>query len=246
MNEINKVIQNHRSIRSYKDVDIDEEIINDILKSAQSMPSSINGQQISVIVIKNKETKKTIAKLAGNQKWIEECSVFMVFVMDFYKTNLGGEKNGTPQVIHESTEGSTVGVFDAGIAMGATIIAAESYGLGIVPIGGIRNNPEEMINLLSLPEFTFPIAGLALGYPEGESKKKPRLPFNTFKHEETYNKEILKEEIDKYDDLMKYYLKGIGREQEGNWSQLTSSIYKSVYFPKVYPTMIKQGFKNNK
>lgn len=53
--------------------------------------------------------------------------------MDFYKTHLAGEKTGKLQVIHESIEGTMAGTFDAGLAMGATIIAAESLGLGIVP-----------------------------------------------------------------------------------------------------------------
>ena len=48
------------------------------------------------------------------------------------------------------------------------------------------------------------------------------------------------------DETMAAYLKEIGREQEGNWSTYTSGIYKYVYFPKVYPTIIDQGFKNDK
>ena len=41
------------------------------------------------IRFKNKETKREIAKLAGNQTWIDDAPVFLVFVMDFYKTDLG-------------------------------------------------------------------------------------------------------------------------------------------------------------
>lgn len=43
------------------------------------------------------------------------------------------------QVIHESLEAMVVGAVDAGIILGNLITAAESLGLGIVPIGGIRN-----------------------------------------------------------------------------------------------------------
>lgn len=45
---------------------------------------------------------------------------------------------------------------------------------------------------------------------------------------------------------METYLRDIGREQEGNWSKLTSGLYKYVYYPEVYPTIKKQGFDNNK
>jgi FMN reductase [NAD(P)H] len=246
MNETIKIIQNHRSIRSFLDRDIDGEVIDEILKASQSMPTSINGQQTSVIVIKDKERKSKIAHLAGDQKWIDDAPVFIIFLIDFYKTRLAAEKNNINQVIHESVEGTLVGTFDSGLSMGAAIISAESLGLGIVPIGGIRNNPKELIELLELPDCTYPVAGLAIGYPKDNSHKKPRLPFNTFKHNEKYNTDGIKEAIDKYDVTMETYLKEIGREIEGNWSKYTANIYKSVYFPKVYPTMNEKGFYNNK
>lgn len=43
---------------------------------------------------------------------------------------------------------------DAGLSMQNVITAAESLGLGIVPIGGIRKSPDEIIDLLQLPEYT--------------------------------------------------------------------------------------------
>lgn len=246
MNETIKTIQNHRSIRSFLDKSIDDKIIDEILKSSQAMPTSINAQQISVIVIKDKETKAKIANLAGGQPWIEAAPVFLVFVIDFYKTNLAAEKNGLKQVIHESVEGTMAGTFDAGLAMGGAIISAESLGLGIVPIGGVRKNPSEIIKLLGLPEYTYPTVGLAIGYPKDNSRQKPRLPFNTFKHEETYKTDGLKESIDQYDKNMEVYLKEIGREVEGNWSKNTSNLYQYVYYPEVYPTMKQQKFNNDK
>ncbi len=218
MNETIKLIQNHRSIRTFLDKNITEETLDQILKSAQAMPNSINGQQTSVIVVRDKETKQKLAHLTGN-----------------------------PQIIHESIEGTLAGSFDAGIAMGGTVIAAESLGIGIVPIGGIRKNSEEVIELLELPKYTYPVAGLALGYPADNSKQKPRMPFETFKHNEKYNADILKPAIDKYDTEIEAYLKETGREsQEGNWSIFTSNIYKSVYYPKVFGAIKDQGFKNDK
>ena len=246
MNETIKLIKQHRSIRQYLDKDISEELVDEILKASQAMPNSINGQQTSIIGVRDKEKKKKLSEVTGNQVYVDKAPVFLVFVMDFYKTNIGAEKYGRKQVIHESVEGTAAGVFDAGIAMGAAIIAAESLGLSVVPIGGIRRNPEEVIELLELPEFTYPVCGLVLGYAENQSKQKPRLPFETFKHVDRYHKEVLKTKIDEYDEYMEKYLKEIGREQEGNWSDLTSSLYQTVYYPKVKDTMAQQGFKNDK
>ena len=246
MNEIVRTIQNHRSIRSFTEQAVDELMIDEIIKSAQAMPNSINGQQVSVIVIKDKQKLAQIAELAGGQPWVAYASVMLIFVMDYYKTHLAAQKNGIEQVIHESVEGTLVGAFDGGLAMGGAIIAAESMGLGIVPIGGIRKSPKEIIALLELPQMTYPLAGLAIGHPTDASYQKPRLPVSTFRHDETYKKEHLLSEINAYDDKMTAYYASINRPQSGNWSQNTSKVYKSVYFPKVYPTMKDQSFKNDK
>ncbi|MBC2855222.1 MAG: NADPH-dependent oxidoreductase [Cetobacterium sp.] len=246
MNEVINVLENHRSIRSYLEKDIPKDIILEILTSAQDAPNSINGQQTSVIVIRDKDTKRKLAELAGGQPWIEKAPVFLIFVMDFYKTEVAVKKAGKVQIIEESAEGLLAGAVDAGILLGTTVAAAESLGLGTVCIGGIRNSPEEIIKLLNLPKKTFPLVGLALGYPADNSRKKPRLPLDTFIHEEKYNPEKIVEEIDGYDKLMDKYLIEIGREQEKNWSDFVSQYYSKVYFPKVYPILKEQGFKMDK
>jgi FMN reductase [NAD(P)H] len=244
MNNTIETIKNHRSIRQYLDKDVSDEIIDEIIKSAQAMPNSINGQQTSVIVVRDKKKKEKLAELVGNQEYVAKAPVFLVFVMDFYRTYLAGEKTGFKQVIHEDIEGILAGSVDVGIALGASVIAAESLGLGTVPIGGIRKNPEEVIELLDLPKYTFPMVGLVIGYPADESHKKPRVPFNSFKHTESYDTKAIEESIDIYDEQMGKYLNDIGRsEQETNWSTFTSRIYQSVYYPKVKDAIDRQGLK---
>ncbi len=246
MNKVIESIQNHRSIRQYKEDAVSDDMLHEIIQSAQSMPNSINGQQTSVIVVRDQETKNKIAEIAGGQPWIAEAPVFMLFVLDFYKTDLAAKKNGLEQVIHTSIEGTMVGAVDVGLNMAGAMIAAESLGLGTVPIGGIRKDPKSMIELLGLPEKTFPVAGLTIGHPENKSHKKPRLPLATYRHDESYKTEGLIEEINNYDQKMEGYLKDIGRETEGNWSQHTSGFYQYVYFPEVYPVLKSQGFSNDK
>lgn len=246
MNETLAIMQNHRSIRNYLDKPIPDDLLQLILQSVQHLPTSINGQQVSIVLVKDAAKKKTISELAGGQAWIEQAPVFLVFVVDFYKSFLGAEMTAHTQVIHESVEGMLVGTLDAGIAMGAAIVAAESLGLGIVPIGGIRKNPEEIIKLLELPRFTYPVAGLVIGYPADLSSKKPRLPIETFVHHEIYQKDHLQQQIEHYDEIMTAYYSERGGKKNTNWSSQVSEIYQYVYFPKVYPTMKDQGFTNNK
>lgn len=246
MNETIKVMKNHRSIRKYKNEMIPDEVINNLIDVAQHAPNSINGQQSTIIVIKDKETKKKISEYAGGQTWIEECPVFFVFVMDFYKTKLACDKNERTQTITDSVESIMVGCVDIGLGMQNVITAAESLGLGTVCIGGIRNNPSDMIKILDLPEYTYPVVGLCLGYPADNSAPKPRMAKEAYCHMEKYNKETLSSVIDCYDEIISKYLAEGGREHKVNWSSSTSNAYQHVYFPKVYPTLKDQGFKNEK
>lgn len=75
--------------------------------------------------------------------------------------------------------------------------------------------------------------------------KKPRIPFNSYRHIDKYDKKIVESSIDSYDDQMASYLKDIGRyDKEKNWSSQTSGYYKLNYYPKVKAIMERQGFTN--
>lgn len=246
MNTTIETFLNHRSIRQYDERGIEAEKLDLILKAVHGAPTSINGQQVSVIVVTDKEKKAKIAEYAGGQVWIDQAPVFLLFVMDYHRAALAAKLNGEQLVITESVESIMVGSVDVGIAMGTAIGAAESMGLGTVPIGGIRKSPEEMIALFDLPEFVYPVAGLVLGYPTDFSAKKPRIPMEIFRHENSYNPDQ-EEALKVYDSEMSAYMKErTAGQSDRNWSQGVAGTYKFVYFPKVYPTLKKQGFLNDK
>jgi FMN reductase [NAD(P)H] len=242
MNETVRLLQAHRSERSYKSDPIPDEILDDIIESAHLAPTSKNSQQVSIIVVKDAESRKRIAEIAGGQSWVAEAPVFLTVVADLYKTGVGLKKVGVTQQVQHSVEGLLVSATDVGIALGTIMIAARSYGLGIVPIGGIRRNPRAMIDLLGLPEYTFPIAGVAMGYIDHPATQKPRLPIGSFRHEERYHPENLRPAIDAYDLILPEYWKQIARADGVSWSQNTAVPYSKVYYPDVKPVAAKQGF----
>ena len=75
MNEAIRTIQDHRSIRQYTDEAVSDEHLDTIIQSAQSAASSINGQQVTIISVQDKEKKK-LSELAGNQAWIDQAPLF--------------------------------------------------------------------------------------------------------------------------------------------------------------------------
>jgi len=246
VNETLGVLKSHRSIRRYLDVPVADALLDEIIAAAQAAPTSINAQGVSLVVVRDRERRARIAELAGGQPWIAQAPVFIAFVMDYYKTGLAGRNAGRPQQVHESLEGFLAGVLDVGIAMGNAMAAAESLGLGIVPIGGIRAHPREMIALLELPEWTFPVAGLVVGHPADRSRQKPRMDVRAFCHEETYRRDALPPRLEEYDRTMAAYLKEIGRQKEVDWSTATAAFYDRVYFPDVMAAAREQGFKLDK
>jgi FMN reductase [NAD(P)H] len=241
MNETVRLLQAHRSSRSYKSNPIPAEILDAIIESAHRAPTSINSQQISLVVVRSAASRARIAEIAGGQPWIAKAPVFIAVVADFYKTGLGVEKTGVEQVIQRSLEAIVSSVSDAGIAMAALMTAARAFGLGIVPIGGIRRDPQAMIDLLGLPRNTFPVAGVVLGYVAEETPQKPRMPIESFRHEEKYHPEALKPAIDAYDRTLLEYWQKIGRADGLTWSANMAQHY-GAFSRRIKAIAQKQGF----
>lgn len=246
MNQTIELLTSHRSERSYLNKPIADDILDNIIAAAHLAPTSVNSQQVSLVVTRDAQQRARIAELAGGQPWIAQAPVFITVVLDMYKTRLGIEMSGNQQVAHQSIESLISGTTDVGIALGALMTAARSYGLGIVPIGGIRRNPQAMIELLQLPELTFPVVGLVLGYVDQPAHQKPRLPIASFRHDEHYHPEALPAAINTYNQTLTAYWQKIGRSDGDDWGHNTASYYQHVYYPDVLPAIQKQGFKLDK
>jgi len=241
MNETVRLLQAHHSTRSYKSDSIPSEVLDAIIESAHRAPTSINSQQISLVVVRDAISRNRIAEIAGGQPWIAQAPVFIAVVADLYKTSLGVEKAGAEQIFQRSLEAVVSTVSDAGIALATLMTAARAFALGVVPIGGIRRDPQGIIDLLGLPANTFPVAGVVLGYGDKRSPQKPRMPIASFRHEEEYHPEALMQAIDAYDLTLQEYWLRIGRTDGLAWSANTAQDY-SALSRQIKSVAQKQGF----
>jgi FMN reductase [NAD(P)H] len=241
MNETVRLLQAHHSSRSYKTDPISAENLEAIIECARRAPTSTNSHEISLVVVRNAASLARIAEIAGGQPWIAQAPVFIAVIVDLYKTGLGVEKAGGEQVFQRSLEGILAAVSDAGIAMATLMTAARALGLGVVPIGGIRRDPQAMIDLLRLPPNTFPVDGVVLGYVAEESPQKPRMAIESFRHEETYHPEALKPAIDAYDRTLQEYWQDIGRADGLSWSANMAQHY-GRFSRLIRSVAEKQGF----
>ena len=233
MNEVMNTLLSHRSIRSYKNKTIEDDKMEQIVKAIQAAPSWINGQQVSIIAIKDPVKKKKFAELCGGQKHIEEAPVFLVFCSDFYRAYLASKLEQTPFAVPENMDTLLVGATDVGIALEAAITASESLGLGTVCIGGIRRNLDEVIKELNLPPYVLPISGLCVGYPADDPGLKPRLPVQAVYHTETYQHD-LQAEIESYNQVYSDYLAERSQgTQTGSWTKAVANFYSKIYYEGV-------------
>lgn len=241
MNEVLKTLKNHRSFRKYEQRPVEPEKLKLIIEAAQSAPSWVNGQQVTVIAVQNEQRKEQLSVLSGKQKHVADAPVFLVFCMDFYRTQLACELEGQPFESAGDVDALLVGAVDVGIALESAVTAAESLGLGIIPIGGIRRNTAGVIELLQLPEYVFPVVGLCVGYPGEELPKKPRLPVEAVYHEERYNRE-LQGSIQAYNKAHREYLRSLGLT-ERDWSATIAHFYAmNPQYGDAQHTLGRQGF----
>lgn len=223
MNEVIKTLLNHRSIRHFEDKPLSDEQIHTIVSCAQAASTSSYIQAYSIIGVKDKEIKQKLSEIAGNQEYVMNNGHFFVFCADFHRHEVIGELEDAdvlPSI--ESTEKFMAGIVDATLAAQNAAIAAESMGLGICYIGGIRNNLEEVKALLKTPERVIPIFGMAVGYPAKITDKKPRLPLKHVYNENEYpqNQEAFVRQLEEYDkEISTYYEQRTEGKRKDRWTE---------------------------
>ena len=172
-----------------------------LVAAAQSASSSSNVQAWTVIAIENAETKAALAKIASGQKHMEDCPLLLVWCADLSRTKQMGERHDYPTDATGFLESFIVSVVDAALAAQNATVAAESFGLGMVYIGALRNNPEEVARILKLPPNVVAAFGMCVGTPDPARpyNVKPRLPQRVVLHREHYDASLPQEALDSYD-----------------------------------------------
>ncbi|WP_053376099.1 oxygen-insensitive NADPH nitroreductase [Paenibacillus sp. FJAT-27812] len=234
MNDTIKMLLNHRSIRSYKDESLTDEQIHHIVQSAQSAATSSYVQAYTIIGVKDASKKEKLAELAGNQAYVAKNGHFFVFCLDLHRLELAAELEGAAAEQIEqalnSTEMFMIGVIDTALAAQNAVIAAESMGLGICYIGGLRNQLDEVSKLLQTPNRVVPLFGLSVGYPANLSDTKPRLPLANVYHEDGYNQDQseLVDQLQAYDQVISsYYSERTGGARKDRWSEAMAKLLQN-------------------
>jgi hypothetical protein len=132
---------------------------------------------------------RDLAEIAGNQKHIEQCPLYIAFVADMSRNERMSQAERVTFENLPYLETFMVACIDAALAAQNAVVAAESLGLRTVYIGAMRNDPAKVHELLGLPQKAFVVFGLCVGYadPAAKNEVKPRLPQSTVLHRERYD-----------------------------------------------------------
>jgi nitroreductase len=179
----------HRSVRSYKPDPVPAGTLETLVAAAQSAATSSNMQWTSAIAVTDPAKKKVLAEIAGNQKHIEECPLFIAWVSDMARSHRISAEQKTAFECMPYLETFLVACLDVALAGQNAVVAAESLGLSTVYIGAMRNDPVRVAELLGLSKNSFVVFGLCVGYAtaKGEGEVKPRLPQGVVLHHERYD-----------------------------------------------------------
>jgi len=239
--DVISLLKSHRSIRKFTDEPISDELAASIIEAGFSAATSSNLQGTTVIRVRNPETRAAIATLAGGQAQVESAGAFFVWCADLHRSSVACELAGG-EFVGGMTEHFIIAATDCAIAAQSAVVAAESEGLGICYIGGIRNDPAQMRELLGLPEQVMPLFGLCIGRPDQDPALKPRLPLAVTLKEEVYDESGDVAGIEAYDERMReYYRERTNGKLDRTWSADMSSLLGKESRPHMQPFLESQG-----
>ena len=210
----------HRSVRAYTDQPVDDEALELAIAAAQSASSSSNLQPWSVIAVRDPARRARLAELAGGQRHVAEAPLFLAWVADWSRLRRLGAAQGVATDGIDYLESYTVGVVDTALAAQNAVVAFEAQGLGIVYIGGMRNQPEAAAAELGLPQDSFVVFGMCVGHPDQArpAEIKPRLAQAAVLHREHYDAAGEAVAVGHYDPLMRRFQQDQQRDDRP-WSQ---------------------------
>lgn len=239
------LLNSHASVRKYKDVSLSKEIVHELIQAGQHAATSHFVQAYSVIHVTDKDKREKLAELTKNPQQLLSAGAVLVFCMDFHRLQKSAELLGR-EIDFSYAENLLVGVTDVALFAQNVAIAAESKGYGICYIGGARNAPAEISELLNIPEGVAPTFAMTIGVPDEANEVKPRLPVEAIIHENSYDASKYETLIPAYDEILNaYYLSRGSNKKDANWSNSMADFLEKPRRTHMKEFLNKQGFEFN-
>jgi nitroreductase len=161
--DVMNAIKTRKSVRAYLDRPVEDEKLNVVLEAARLAPSASNRQEWRFVVVREHETRKKLAAVAGGQAFVAEAPVLIVAC---------AETDG-----HVMRCGQPCYPIDVAIALDHMTLAAVELGLGSCWVGLF--DEKKVKEILHIPDGIRVVELMPLGYPSDPAAiNKKRLPLD--------------------------------------------------------------------
>ena len=243
-----KNLLTRRSIRKYSEREVSEELLNRLMNEAARTQTMGNLQLYSVIVTRSSEMKEKLSPAHFNQPMVKEAPVVLTICADFNRTSQWARcRKAEPG--YDNFLSFINAATDALLYTQTLCNLMDEEGLGYCYLGTTVYQPQQIIDVLRLPQLVMPVATITVGWPAEEPPLSDRLPLESFIHQETYN-DYLAADIDTY-----YYNKEHLPENqhfvEINHKETLAQIFTDIRYTRkdnesmskgLLDALIKQGF----
>ena len=243
-----KNLLTRRTIRKYTDQPVVDELLNRLMTEAARTQTMGNLQLYSVVVTRSAEMKQRLAPAHFNQPMVTSAPVVLTICADFNRTSQWARcRKAEPG--YDNLLSFLNAATDALLYTQTLCNLMDEEGLGYCYLGTTVYMPQLIIDTLQLPQLTFPVATLTVGWPAEEPPLADRLPLASFIHSETY-KDYTPEAIDTYYNA-KEQLEENRHFVEINQKETLAQVFTDIRYTKkdnealsasLLETLRRQGF----
>jgi nitroreductase len=243
-----ELLNKHVTVRKFQNKTLEPKLLESIIYSGSRASTTGNMQLYSVIITEDEKMKQKLAPLHFNQSVAVNAPVLLTFIADFNRFSKWCKINKAEPGYANFLSFFTAAI-DSLLVAQNVCVAAENNDLGICYLGTTTYNAKEIINVLELPELTFPVTTIALGYPEEIPDLTDRIPVQGIIHHEKYKDYTEANIRDLYSfkenlESMKQFVKE--NEKETLAQVFTDVRYKKsdneFFSEKMIQTLREQGF----
>ena len=243
-----KSILTRRTIRKYADRAVSDELLNRLMTEAARTQTMGNLQLYSVIVTHSDEMKAKLSPAHFNQPMVKEAPVVLTICADFNRTSFWAKcRKAEPG--YDNFLSFINATTDALLYTQTLCNLMDEEGLGYCYLGTTVYQPQQIIDILQLPQLVMPVATLTVGWPAEEPPLSDRLPLESFVHQETYH-DYLSMDIDTYYKY-KEELEDNRHFVEINNKETLAQVFTDIRYTRkdneamskeLYATLVRQGF----
>lgn len=175
-----------QSCRNFTSQPIPDDVLQLILQAGLKAATGGNLQPYSILVERDKARNEELCRLCGNQPFIKNAAVNLIFLLDWHKYSIYAKQKNAPFFNSKIYMHYLIAVEDVLCAAQTIETAAHMMGIGSCYVGSSNSAGLQITQMYNAPKLTFPIVVLSLGYPDKMPPKAPKMPYGMMVFESKY------------------------------------------------------------